>query len=238
MQREAPMMRVPITIALLLFLLMIPGCPPREPEISAQPVPGPDRVMLPAPETRGGMALLDALAARGSVRVYRPGGLSLAQIGQLLWSAAGPADAVTGATRHAPSAGATHPLELYVVMGEGEIEPGVYRYHRGDHALIRVRGGDVRAEVARAALDQEWVRNAPATMVVTAVFARTTARYGERGVRYVYMEAGHLAQNLCLAAETLGLGTVVVGAFHDRQVAEVLGIGEEVLLLLPVGRVR
>jgi SagB-type dehydrogenase family enzyme len=231
-------MRVLTSLAALLFLLLLPGCPPREPEIAARPVAGPDRVVLPPPETRGGMALFDALTARGSARAYRREGLTLAQVGQLLWAAAGPADAVTGATRHAPSAGATHPLELYVVVGEGELEAGVYRYHREDHALIRVNSGDLRPQLAAAALDQEWVRSAPLTVVVTAVFARTTARYGERGVRYVYMEAGHLAQNLCLAAEALGLGTVVVGAFHDRQVAEVLGIGEEVLLLLPIGRVR
>ena len=231
-------MRSLISIGLSLFVLMASGCPLRAPEISAQPVPGPDRVVLPAPETRGGMALLDALTVRASVRSYRPGGLSRAQLGQLLWMAAGPADAVTGATRHAPSAGATHPLELYVVVGEAEIEPGVYHYRREDHALVRVRTGDVRSELAQAALGQEWVKRAPVTMVVAAVFARTTARYGERGVRYVWIEAGHLAQNLCLAAEALGLGTVVVGAFHDRQVADLLGVGEEVLLLLPVGRAR
>jgi len=232
--------RSSVLIALpLALLLMIPGCPPRAPEPPAQTAaPGPERVALPAPQTGAGMAFLDALTARASVRSYRAGGLSLADIGQLLWAAAGPADAVTGATRHAPSAGATHPLELFVVVGEGEIEPGVYHYRRGEHALARVTTGDVRALLARAALDQEWVANAPVTIVVAAEFARTTARYGERGIRYVYMEAGHLAQNLCLAAETLGLGTVVVGAFHDRQVAEVLGIGQEVLLLLPVGRVR
>jgi len=116
------------------------------------------------------------------------------------------------------------------------VPPGVYRYDRAAHALVMLRAGDVRAELAAAALGQEWVARAPVTLVVAADFTRTTAVYGERGIRYVYLEAGHVAQNLCLAAEALGLGTVVVGAFRDAEARQALAVDHEVILLLPVGR--
>jgi len=221
----------------LACALAIAGClspvPAALPSSSAAHADG---IALPTPVTRGGPGLADLLAARRSRRSFGPGALDLDAIGQLLWSAAGSTDVLTGATRTAPSAGATHPLEIYVVLAAGEVPPGVYRYDRSAHALLPVRAGDVRVELASAALHQQWVALAPATLVVTADFARTTSVYGERGVRYVYLEAGHVAQNICLAVEALGLGAVVVGAFRDAEVRRLLAIDHEVILLLPVGR--
>jgi SagB-type dehydrogenase family enzyme len=97
--------------------------------------------------------------------------------------------------------------------------------------------GDVRAQLAGASLDQAWVGDAPVDVVISAVYGRTTDRYGDRGTRYVHLEAGHAAQNLCLQATALGLGAVTVGAFSDEHVKKVLHMAadEEPLYVIPIG---
>ena len=146
--------------------------------------------------------------------------------------------------RTSPSAGATYPLELYVVIGErgvragsGFLEAGVYKYDPLTHSLTAVKGGDRRRELWEAALRQDWVRDAPVSIVICAVYSRTTQRYGDRGVRYVHMEAGHAGQNIYLMATALGLGTVAVGAFDDDAVARVVGASrdEAPLYIFPLG---
>lgn len=195
-------------------------------------------VDLPAPDTRGRMALEQSLSLRRSVRSYAPGGLSLAEVGQLLWAAQGVTDPRTG-YRTAPSAGATFPMEIYVAVGVVEgVSLGLYRYLPREHRLERLSTGDPRHSLFEAALRQSMVRDAPVVLVITGVTQRTAGRYGERAGRYIAMEAGHVSQNIYLQATAVGLGTVAVGAFDDRRVAEVLGVprGEEPLYLIPVGR--
>jgi SagB-type dehydrogenase family enzyme len=153
----------------------------------------------------------------------------------LLWAAQG----ITNpqGLRTAPSAGALYPLELYVIAGNVEgLTPGVYHYQPGRHRLQQTMPGDQRRLLARAAHGQAWVRTAAAVVVITAVYDRTTRKYGDRGVRYVHMEVGHAAQNLFLQAEALGLAAVVVGAFEDDAVAKVLDLPTDVqpLMLFPV----
>jgi SagB-type dehydrogenase family enzyme len=89
-------------------------------------------------------------------------------------------------------------------------------------------------------LGQSSPAGAPVVFVITGVYERTTGKYGDRGVRYVHVEAGLAAENLCLAAAAEGLGAVVVGAFDDARVGEVLGLTRDLrpLLLVPVGRPR
>jgi SagB-type dehydrogenase family enzyme len=198
---------------------------------------GPE-VTLPAPRMESGTSVEEALRTRRSVRSYRQEPLTLAEIGQILWAAQG----ITGAggLRTVPSAGALYTLEILVAAGEvTDLDPGVYRYHPAGHALTRIQEGDVRRDLARAALGQPTVEEAPAVLVITAFPNRTTGKYGERGIRYIHMEAGHCAQNVYLQATSLGLGTVAIGAFDDRQVTDTLGLdeGEEPLYLMPVGRV-
>lgn len=198
---------------------------------------GPE-ITLPPPRTVSGTSLEAAILSRRSVRAYRKEPLALAELSQLLWAAQG----ITGAggLRTVPSAGALYPLEILVVAGEvTDLVPGVYRYQPVGHTLSRIREGDVRKDLAGAALGQGAVEEAPGVLVITAVYGRTTGKYGERGIRYVQLEAGHSAQNVCLQATSLGLGTVTIGAFDDRGVSEVLGLdaGEEPLYLMPVGRV-
>jgi len=192
-------------------------------------------IKLPVPNT---MSVEEAIAKRRSVRVYKKGPLKLAEVSQLLWTGQGITDRMRG-FRAAPSAGATYPLTLYLVVGEvEELETGVYKYLPELHALVQIKEGDVRKELARASLGQGMIAKAPASVVIAANYERTTARYGRRGIRYVHIEVGHVGENVYLQAEAMGLGTVAVGAFDDAGVARVLGIGkgEEVLYIMPVGR--
>lgn len=155
----------------------------------------------------------------------------------MLWAAVGKqVDGLTGPTRTIPSAGGTYPLELYLLVGKVEgIEPGLYRYDYDNHALQPLQLEDRRAFLAEAALDQGFIAEAPAVLVITAHYERTTGRYGDRGIRYVLFDAGHASQSISLQAVELGLGTAVIGAFEDQKVAEILTVEGEPLLILPVG---
>ncbi len=197
-------------------------------------------VSLPEPTIVGEVTLEEVLAERRSVREYTDEPLSLRTIAQLAWAAQGVSDAGSG-FRTAPSAGATFPIEVdLVINGADGLQDGVYRYDPRDHALRLRLEGDMRLELHQAALLQAWVRDAPLVIVVSGVVARTEGRYGERAERYVHMEAGHVAQNVYLQAQALGLGTVAVGAFDEEAVASVLELdgGQRALYLLPVGRPR
>ncbi|MEJ2567472.1 MAG: SagB/ThcOx family dehydrogenase, partial [candidate division WOR-3 bacterium] len=141
--------------------------------------------------------------------------------------------------RSAPSAGALYPLEIYVVAGNvTSLEDGIYRYDPLNHGIVESKEGDYRNDLSLSALGQFCVRDGAVDIVIAAVYDRITKKYGERGIKYTYMEAGHAAQNVYLQAEALSLGTVVVGAFMDDKVKEVIGMREEEtpLYILPVGR--
>ena len=192
--------------------------------------------ILPAPNTDGDISVEAALANRRSQRDFHDKAITAEQLSQILWSAYG----VTSprGLRTAPSAGALYPLEIYAVVGNVEgISPGVYRYIADGHKIVRVADGDVRSELADAALGQRMVAEAPASVFFSAVFERTTERYGERGIKYVYIEVGHSAQNVYLQAEALGLGTCAIGAFTDSRVIQVLELpeNEEPLYIMPIG---
>lgn len=205
-------------------------------EPGAQPVDG-IHITLPDPVMESSTSLEAALAARRSIRDYQASGLSLEEVAQLLWAAQG----VThpAGYRTAPSAGALYPLEVYLIAGDVEdLQSGVYRYLPPEHALTMTLEGDVRAALAEAALGQTWVREAPASLLITGVFERSSQRYGARGERYVYIEAGAAAQNVSLQAISLGLGTVFVGAFLVDRVHKVAGLleSEIPLVIIPAGR--
>ena len=201
------------------------------------PEPYPGSVRLPQPVSDGPISLEKALRDRRSLRHYKNSEISLVQLSQLLWAAQGVSG--SGGRRTAPSAGALYPLDVYAVAGTViGLSAGVYAYEPHRHALRRIAEGDARADLSSAALGQAPVRSAAAVLVICAVYERTTVKYGERGVRYVHMEAGHAAQNVHLQAAALGLGTVVIGAFDDDGVRKVLRMKdrEQPLYLMPVGR--
>jgi SagB-type dehydrogenase family enzyme len=192
---------------------------------------------LPSPAVGGRRSVERALEQRRSVREYARGGVTRAELGQLLWAAQG----ITGegTFRTAPSAGALYPLEVYVAAGEVcDLSPAIYRYRPERHCLTLVVAGDQRGELCAAAWGQECVGAGAAVIAIAAVYTRTTAKYGDRGLRYVQMEAGHAAQNVHLQAWALGLGAVVVGAFDDSLVKTVMhmALEETPLSLMPVGR--
>ncbi|MDH3667532.1 MAG: SagB/ThcOx family dehydrogenase [Paracoccaceae bacterium] len=194
-------------------------------------------ITLPQPSTNGGLTLEQAIAHRRSVREFEGGSVSLAQLGQLLWAAQG----VTHprGLRAVPSAGALYPLELYAIAADsGDIEAGVYHYRPDRHGLDRLVEGDFRSRFAAAALRQTWIERASVILVVVAVHARTMAKYGNRGRRYVAIEAGHCAQDIYLQAVSLELGATEVGAFSDAAVSRLLRLpeGQEPVTSIAVGQ--
>ncbi len=195
-------------------------------------------IKLPHPTLEGQVSLEETILRRRSIRTYRGDPLNLTQVGQMLWAAQGITLPARG-FRAAPSAGATFPLEIYVVAGRvTQLQPGLYKYIPSTHSLEMVQTGDLRSRLADAALRQQMISNAPATFVISAVYERTTRRYGNRGIRYVYMEVGHAAQNLNLQAVSLGFGAVMIGAFDDDNIKDILDLpqNEVPLYLIPVGR--
>lgn len=204
---------VGILIALRLMKLLKPT---KHDELKEGIVVRRGRILLPMPELEGRMSVEEAIATRRSIRSYERVPLKIKQVAQILWAAQGITDP-RREFRATPSAGATYPLNVYLVVGEDA----------SSHSLIILRQGDVREELARAALEQPWVKEALISLVITAVYERTTSRYGSRGIRYVRIEVGHVGQNVYLQAVALGLGTVAVGAFYDDEVRVVLGVGED-----------
>ncbi|MEM1913364.1 MAG: SagB/ThcOx family dehydrogenase [Thermofilaceae archaeon] len=205
-----------------------------------------EEVLLPLPRVKAEMRVEEALLHRKSIREWRDEPLDVEDLALLLWAAQGVTEHAgwDWYRRTAPSAGATYPLEVYVVIGEkgvrsgsGYLEAGVYRYNPFRHSLTLVRRGDARRELWEASWRQDWVRDAPVSIVICAVYERTTSRYGERGVRYVILEAGHVGQNIYLMATALNLGTVAIGAFDDAAVARAISAraGEAPLYVYPVG---
>ena len=197
-------------------------------------------ITLPSPKHRGKVSLEETIFKRRATRVYKNEPLTLDEVSQLLWAAGGKTiDGITGATRSYPSAGGLYPLEIYLVAGKVDgLASGIYHYNWERHTINRVKGGDLREQLTLAALGQKAVANAPISIVITAVYSRTTRKYGKRGeVRYVPMDMGSAGQNIHLQAEALGLGTGIIGAFEDEAVERVLGVKEETpLYIMPVGR--
>lgn len=207
------------------------------------PVPEPAKeagaiknIKLPEPGYYSRVSVEEAILNRRSIRSYSTGEITAGEVSQLLWSAQGITSQWGGRT--APSAGALYPLELYLVVGDvKDIEKGIYSYEPDKHELIKVRDGDVRKDLAEAAVNQSAVRDAAINIVFSAVYERITKKYGERGIRYVHMEAGHAAQNVYLQAVSLNLGAVVIGAFVDEKVKEILNSNkEEPLYIMCVGK--
>lgn len=194
-------------------------------------------IKLPEVIQKGEISVEEALTRRRSVRAYKDLPLSLEQVSQLLWAAQGITEPSLN-FRTAPSAGALYPLEVYLLSGNIiGLPAGLYRYIPEQHVLILVSEVDNRQELFQASLRQSSIRNAPGVLIFTAVMERTTRRYGERGIRYVHMEAGHASQNVYLQAAALGLGTVAIGAFDDREVKATLSFSEQEqpLYIMPLG---
>ncbi len=202
--------------------------------------PNLERIELEKPDREGGLPLFRLLQERRSRRRYKDGPLDKKSFSQVLWAAQG----ITLANEHhqfrtAPSAGGLFPIETYCVINRVEgLTPGVYHYQVPYHALILLKEGNFGPELAQAALGQMMMSRAPFNLIWSAMLERSKWKYEQRAYRYIYLDAGHIAQNTALAAVSLGLGSCQVGAFFDDEVnriIEVDGENETAIYMTAVG---
>jgi len=206
------------------------------------PEGSPPRVIsLPPPTLGGGPSLWNALRERRSIREYTSLPLSLKDLSNLLWASQGITEkALAPWYRTAPSAGALHPIDTYLIINRLEgVEPGIYFFEVVDFSLTLKRAGDFSGPIAQAALNQEIAQAAAAVFVWVAVIRRSRQKYRQRAYRYIYLDCGHIAQNLYLAATALGLGCCGIAAIFDDEVNDLVGVDgreETAIYLATVGK--
>ena len=203
--------------------------------------PDAKRFQLPSPKSDGGAALWDVVAKRRSVRAYADAPVSLDELSQLLWAAQGVTAEMGGHKfRATPSAGALYPCETYVVANRVDgVDSGVYHYEVHEHELALLKPGEFGHEAAAAACGQAMCARAACVFIWTAVIPRCGAKYRQRAFRYVYLDAGHIAQDVALAAVALGLGSCQIAAFFDDKVNAIVGAdgrAEAAVYMTSVGR--
>ncbi|MFC1540434.1 SagB/ThcOx family dehydrogenase [Candidatus Margulisiibacteriota bacterium] len=191
-------------------------------------------IELPRPKIISKTSLEETIFRRRSEREFQDRSLSQEELSQILWAAQGITDTNYG-FRAAPSAGALYPLFIYVASKDG-----VFRYIPDGHKLVELTNKDRRPSLARASLGQNFVREAPVSIIIAANFAITQAKYGPRAFRYVCMEIGHVAENIHLQATAMGLGSVPIGAFWDDVIRTTLDIPDiqDPLYIIPVGHIK
>ena len=202
--------------------------------------PSAPKITLDLPLREGGMPLWEAIESRRSVRDFKEKPMERAHLSQLLWASQGITARIMGyELRAAPSAGALYPVETYVSVRSVEgVEPGIYHYGVKYHELRQIKQGDYSTDVSQAALDQYFTSSANVVFIWTALFERSKWKYAERAYRYVYLDAGHIAQNVALAAASLGLASCQIAALYDDEVNSILevdGEKESVLYMTAVG---
>lgn len=197
-------------------------------------------VKLPKPETQGALPLNDIILMRRSTRKFKNTPISLQDLSQLLWSGQG----ITGDQdffRTVPSAGACHPLNLYVLVGSNGVSglgEGFYKYSNVKHELLKISDEDLRPKLVEFAHNQKYLLDASINLFISGDYSKSQKRYEERGIRYTHIDLGHCAQNIHLEVESLGLGCVMVGAFEDEKIKEILNLpeNESPLYIIPVGK--
>jgi len=201
---------------------------------------GMKKIQLPGELAYKGLAVEQAIVNRRSHRDFSGQAMSLAELSHLLLYSSGITDKRHG-FRAAPSAGATYPIEVYALINNIEgLAKGIYNYLIPSHELGLMHEGDFSHDLSHAALGEKMVRHANVVLALSAVFQRTRMRYRERAQRYIFFEAGHIAQNAYLLATSMGLGACAIGAFYDDQVNRLLGLNtrdESALYLVAVGKI-
>ncbi|NLJ38811.1 MAG: SagB/ThcOx family dehydrogenase [Candidatus Atribacteria bacterium] len=198
-------------------------------------------VNLPEPKKLSEMSLDEALRKRESIREYSSKPIQLDQLSYILWAANGIRNRDANQEfRTAPSAGALYPIETYLLVSNvSDLYPGIYHYSVRKHELETLKKGNFTKEIVRAGMGQEMLRMAAVTFIWTAIFERSKWKYRQRAYRYIYLDAGHIAQNLALAATSLGLGSCQIGALYDDEVNLIIGVDgieESVLYMSTVGQ--
>jgi SagB-type dehydrogenase family enzyme len=202
--------------------------------------PGARRVDLPQFGNIETMSLTETITRRKSIRLYSGEPLTGEALSFLLWASGGIGRMERGhAYRTAPSAGALYPIETYlVIQGVAAVDPGIYHYAVKDHVLEEIRQGEYGHDITQAALGQKMCLNAAVVFIWTAIFYRSKWKYKERAYRYVYLDTGHMAENLALAAASIGLGSCQIGALFDGEVNDIVGVDgsdESVIYMSIVG---
>ena len=204
-----------------------------------------NEILLPAPNLKGMVSVEEALYIRRSVREYKEEGISIGEVSQLLWSAYGVSKAIApdklrGGLKTAPSAGALYPLEIYIYIDRvAGLEKGFYYYEPNGHKIYLIKSGDFAKQLGAVCYGQDFIGTAPVSLVYSAIFERTTSKYGDRGrERYVAMDLGHSAENVYLQAEAMNMGTVGIGAFDDLSLKKLVNMTqvEEPLYVMPCGK--
>jgi SagB-type dehydrogenase family enzyme len=204
------------------------------PKVLKQPLPKPSFSQTPS--------FFQILQKRQSIRQYKEQSLTQQQLSQLLWATTGIRETHQGFSyRTAPSAGALYPIETYVIINNiTDIPQGIYHYDIQHHQLETLQKGDFRQQIAQGALDQPMCTTAAVVFVWTAIFERMKWKYGQRAYRYIYLDCGHIAENLALSATSLGLGSCQIAALYDDEINVLLDIdgkNESVLYLSTVGSI-
>ena len=199
------------------------------------------RIDLPRPETFQGLYTEETIQRRRSIRNYSGQAMTLEELSRLLYHTGGTTGGRFGRQlRAAPSAGALYPIEIYPVIHRvEELQAGLYHYAVQDHALELLQSGDLRGEIVRNGLMQEFLGQANLVLVFTAILQRLRWKYQERSYRYALLETGHLGQNAYLAATSMGLGACAVGAFLDDGLNAMLGVDgqeEAAIYMLALGK--
>jgi len=192
-------------------------------------------IKLKKPSFKSSVSVEEALRTRRSIRDYSDKPITLEEVSQLLWAGQG----ITNERgfRTNPSAGAAFPMELYVASHNVTgIAPGLYHYSPHDETLTLIKNGSLREQMSDIEIYQKNVRKSAAVIIITGDFVRMAQRHGIYNFRYINMEAGSIFQSIALQAQTLSLGTVVVGAFNEVDLKKILGIKEDPLIIMPVGR--
>lgn len=186
-------------------------------------------IKLPKPNIKDNKNLNECIYHRKSVRNFQEQGIELVKISQILWAAQG----IKNNHRTIPSAGATYPLELYLTYKK----KGLFYFNFKKNILKQIIDIDISNILAKSALNQMFIYNAPINIIICADYSRTCIRYGNRGFRYVHIEVGHCAQNIHLEAVALDLGSVPIGAFKDEEVKKVLNLPENLtpLYIISIG---
>lgn len=198
-----------------------------------------EEIKLPLPKLEGRMSVEEAMARRRSRRSFKEDSLTIEIVSQILWSAQGITDEQRG-YRTSPSAAKLYPLDIYLSVGKNKVENlvvGVYHYNPQHHSLHIISEEDQRREISKACLDKNQIDKAPILLIITAELSRLTDKLGEHRKQFVYMEAGHVAQNIYLQVESLGLGTVSMGGIKELEISKALNLPDEYipLYVMPVG---
>ncbi len=186
-------------------------------------------IKLCEPNSKGKINLEECITNRKSIRRFKDKEIEIDMISKILWAAQG----IKLNNRTVPSAGATYPLEIFLVYKK----KGLFYFNSKENKIEQIIGLDLSYKLAIAALNQMFINQAAINIIICADYSRTCDRYGDRGIRYVYIEVGHCAQNIHLEAVALGLGSVPIGAFRDIEVKKLLKLPENLtpIYIIPIG---